>query len=143
MRSPSSRDRWVLGALVALLALSMAGPALAQEEPAEPAQEKAEKKGCQDEEEAPVKFIKMYVEEWKWSPREIRVKQGTRLKIEFYSYEASRRFDLKAYKIKVALPQDKIVTYEFVADKKGEFKFRCGRPCGDGCAKLVGKLIVE
>jgi len=115
---------------------------MAQEEPAEPAQEGAEDTGCAGE-EAPVKFIKMYVEEWKWSPSEIRVKQGTRVKIEFYSYEASRRFDLKAYKIKVPLPQDKTVTYEFVADKKGEFKFRCGRPCGDGCAKLVGKLIVE
>jgi heme/copper-type cytochrome/quinol oxidase subunit 2 len=132
----------VLGVLVALLAFSVAGSALAQKEPAEPAQEKAEEKGCEDE-EAPVKFIKMYVEEWKWTPSEIRVKQGTRLKIEFLSYEASRRFDLKAYKIKVPLPQDKVVTFEFVADKKGEFKFRCGRPCGDGCAKLVGTLIVE
>jgi len=142
MRSRSSKDRWVLSALAVLLACCYAGPVLAQEEPAEPAREEVGKTG-EEEEEAPVKFIKMYVEEWKWSPSEIRVEQGTRLKIEFYSYEASRRFDLKAYKIKVPLPQDKTVTYEFVADKKGEFKFRCGRPCGDGCAKLVGKLIVE
>lgn len=142
MRSRSSMDRWLLVALTGLLACCLAGTAVAQEEPAEPAREKAEA-AAGEAEEAPVKFIKMYVEEWKWSPREIRVKQGTRLKIEFLSYEASRRFDLKAYRIKVPLPQDKTVTYEFVADKKGEFKFRCGRPCGDGCAKLVGKLIVD
>ena len=128
--------------MAGLLVLCIAGPAMGQEEPAEPAQEATAETGCA-EEEAPEKFIKMYVEEWKWTPSEIRVEQGTRLKIEFYSYEASRRFDLKAYRIKVPLPQDKTVTYEFVADKAGEFKFRCGRPCGDGCAKLTGKLIVE
>ena len=67
-------------------------------------------------EERPVKFIKLYVQEWKWTPDEIRVPVGTLLKIEALSYDSSRRFDLKAYKLKVALPQDKPVTFEFVAD---------------------------
>lgn len=142
MKSRSSVDRWFLAVLLGLLVVCFAGPALAQEEPAEPGHEDCGKTGDADE-DGPVKFIKMYVEEWKWTPDVIRVKKGTRLKIEFFSYEASRRFDLKAYRIKVPLPQDKTVTYEFVADKAGEFKFRCGRPCGDGCAKLTGKLIVE
>ena len=142
MECRNSMDRWFLAALLGLLVVCVAGPALAQEDPAEPGHEGCAKAEEVDEEQ-PVKLIKIYVEEWKWSPDVIRVKQGTRLKLEFLSYEASRRFDLKAYRIKVALPQDKIVTYEFVADKVGEFKFRCGRPCGDGCAKLTGKLIVE
>jgi heme/copper-type cytochrome/quinol oxidase subunit 2 len=142
MKDRDFMERGMIGVMASLLVLCVAAPAVAQEEPAEPeSQETAEAEGAAGEE--PVKFIKMYVEEWKWTPSEIRVKQGTRLKIEFLSYEASRRFDLKGYRIKVPLPQDKPVTFEFVADKKGVFKFRCGRPCGDGCAKLVGKLIVE
>jgi heme/copper-type cytochrome/quinol oxidase subunit 2 len=110
-----------------------------QDEPDEPAEPAAPVEEAEDE----VKLIKMYVEEWKWTPKLIRVPVGTKVRIEFLSYGASRRFDLKAYRLKVRLPQDKTVAVEFVADKKGEFKWRCGRPCGDGCAKLSGKLIVE
>ena len=66
-------------------------------------------------EEQPVKLIKMFAEEWKWTPNVIRVAQGTRVRIEFLSYGASRRFDLKAYRLKVRLPQDKPVSVEFVA----------------------------
>jgi heme/copper-type cytochrome/quinol oxidase subunit 2 len=85
----------------------------------------------------------MFAEEWKWSPKLIRVPVGTKLRIEFLSYGATRRFDLKAYKLKVRIPQDTLTSVEFVADKKGTFRWRCGRPCGNGCAKMNGKLIVE
>jgi heme/copper-type cytochrome/quinol oxidase subunit 2 len=132
-------------AIALLLLTASTAPAWAigqqdeQEAPAQP----AEPAPPAAEEEEEVKLIKMYVEEWKWTPKLIRVPVGTKLRIEFLSYGASRRFDLKAYRLKVRLPQDKTVAVEFVADKKGEFKWRCGRPCGDGCAKLTGKLIVE
>ena len=93
--------------------------------------------------EQPVKVIKMYAENWKWRPRVIRVTQGTRLKITVENIDAPHRFDLKAYKLKVRLPEDKTTKFEFVADRVGTFAWRCGRPCGDGCAKMRGKLIVE
>jgi cytochrome c oxidase subunit 2 len=124
------------------LSLVLAGPVRAQE-PCDEEKTIVEVQEVEEAEDQPVKQIKMYVEQWKWSPSVIRVPQGTRLRIEMLSYDASRRFDLKAYKLKVRLPEGKPVTVEFVADKKGEFRWRCGRPCGDGCAKLVGKLIVE
>jgi heme/copper-type cytochrome/quinol oxidase subunit 2 len=148
----------VIFALALLSASTATALAIGQQaEPAEPAEatedteatkateatEPAEPAAPAQEADDQVKFIKMYVEEWKWTPNLIRVPVGTKLRIEFLSYGATRRFDLKAYKLKVKLPQDKPVTVEFVADKKGEFKWRCGRPCGDGCAKLTGKLIVE
>lgn len=126
--------------LVSLTASSTCAAAIGQQdEPAEPAAPAAPVEQAEEQ----VKLIKMYVEEWKWTPKLIRVPVGTKLRIEFLSYGATRRFDLKAYRLKVKLPQDKTVAVEFVADKKGEFKWRCGRPCGDGCAKLTGKLIVE
>jgi cytochrome c oxidase subunit 2 len=129
--------RWPGILLICLTVIALPAAAVGQEsEAAKPADQGGEV-------EAPVKRIKMYAEEWKWTPNLIRVPVGARVKIEFLSYGASRRFDLKAYKLKVKLPQDKVVTVEFVADKKGEFKWRCGRPCGDGCAKMTGKLIVE
>ena len=93
-------------------------------------------------EEAPVKKVKMYARSWKWTPDEIRVKKGTRVIIDFFSEDASHGFELKAYKIKVNLPQDKRGQVEFVADKVGTFRWRCSRPCGNGCPKMTGKLVV-
>ena len=60
----------------------------------------------------------------------------------FHSEDASHGFELKAYKIKVNLPQDKRGHVEFVADKVGTFRWRCSRPCGNGCAKMLGRLVV-
>jgi len=91
---------------------------------------------------APVKKVKMYARNWSWTPDQIRVKVGTRVIIDFVSEDASHAFMLKAYKIKVNLPQDRRARVEFVADKVGEFPWRCSRPCGNGCAKMRGKLIV-
>ena len=93
-------------------------------------------------EEAPVKKVKMYARNWEWTPDQIRVKVGTRVIIDFIFEDASHAFFLKAYKIKVNLPQDSRARVEFVADKVGEFSWRCSRPCGNGCAKMRGKLIV-
>jgi len=131
---------FVLGLLLAV----QPGLAAGQEEPLPEEDQAAEVVAPEVvEEEQPYKLIKMYAEEWKWSPKLIRVPVGTKLRIEFLSYGASRRFDLKAYNLKVRIPQDKLVSVEFVADKKGTFRWRCGRPCGNGCAKMTGKLIVE
>ena len=85
----------------------------------------------------------MYAENWKWTPDTIKVPVGTKLRIQFESRDASHSFNLKAYKIKLPLPEGTKDELEFVADKVGEFKWYCGRPCGNGCNKMVGKLIVE
>ena len=125
--------------LVGFLLLTVALPLLtstlvAQEaDTAEPAPE---------EEALPTKVIHLDVEEWKWTPNRIRVHQGTKVVLKIHSYDATHRFDLKAYRLKVNLPQSKTTRVEFVADKAGTFTWRCGRPCGDGCPKLRGKLTV-
>ena len=94
--------------------------------------------------ERPVKKIKMVAQNWKWSPNVIRVKQGTHLVIDFDSYDASHSFEIKKLKIKVPLPEGDKGHLELDVDfPPGEYKWRCGRPCGDGCAKMRGKLIVE
>ena len=89
-----------------------------------------------------VKKVKMYARNWEWAPDQIRVKVGTRVIIDFISEDASHAFQLKAFKIKVNLPQDSKARVEFVADKVGEFTWRCSRPCGNGCAKMRGTLVV-
>ena len=116
--------------LAAALLLLPVAAAPAAEEPETP------------EKEIPTKTINLDVENWKWTPNRIRVHQGTKVVLKIFSYDATHRFDLKAYGLKVPLPQDKTTRVEFVADKAGEFKWKCGRPCGNGCPKLTGKLTV-
>lgn len=118
-----------------LLALALAGSV--------PARSQAAPAAAEPPAAGEVKTIKMIATNWEWKPNVIRVTQGTRLHIEFESFDASHSFVLKAYGIKVQLPEGKKDEVEFLADKAGEFKWRCGRPCGNGCPKMVGKLIVE
>ncbi len=108
-----------------------------------PAAAARQEQGEAEPAETPVKQIKMYAENWKWTPKVIRVQQGSKVVIDFVSRDASHSFDLKAYRIKVKLPEGSETRFEFVADRVGTFRWRCGRPCGDGCAKMTGKLIVE
>jgi cytochrome c oxidase subunit 2 len=134
MKQPSNWSLLV-GIVVVLSAIGLADAPAAMDV----AQETAETTSA---EEAPVKKVKMYARNWKWTPEEIRVKRGTRVIIDFVSEDASHAFELKAYKIKVNLPQDKRGQVEFVANKTGTFRWRCSRPCGNGCPKMTGKLIV-
>jgi cytochrome c oxidase subunit II len=91
----------------------------------------------------PVRTFQVYGDNWEFLPNVIQVRKGDHVVLKLHAYRASRSFVLKAYRIDVLMPQDQDVKVEFDADKAGTFPFKCGRPCGDGCAKLRGKLIVE
>jgi heme/copper-type cytochrome/quinol oxidase subunit 2 len=131
------RHRRAVAILIAtvLVAAGAAG-AVAQEEAAEPAGES----GGGDEQ--PTKTIKMIAENWKWSPDQIRVKKGTKVVLVIEGWDAPHSFVLKAFGVKAAIPEGKKTTVTFVADKVGEFSWKCGRPCGNGCPKMKGKLTV-
>ena len=95
------------------------------------------------EAEAPTKTVKMTVENFKWVPDQLRVEKGTKVVMHIRSYDATHRFDLKKpYNLKVVLPQSKTTEFEFMANHVGTFKWKCGRPCGNGCPKMTGKLTV-
>lgn len=105
--------------------------------------EDAEEQQPAPDDPPPLKEIKMFAENWKWTPRTIRVAQGTLLRIEVQNVDSTHRFDLKGYGLKIPLPQDETTVIEFLADKAGKFKWKCGRPCGNGCPKMTGELVVD
>ena len=137
MKNFPSRSSATL-AVAGWLLFGLLAPASAAQESAPPATPPT----AAAEPERPIKRIRMYAENWKWTPRTIRVTAGTRLVIEVQNIDSPHRFDLKALGVKVQLPEDSRITIEFVADKPGTFRWRCGRPCGNGCPKMTGKLIV-
>jgi len=132
------RSNWIIALGTVLLVAGIGTADSGESDP--PVVEVAETAAEADE--TPVKKVKMYARNWEWVPNEIRVKKGTRVVIDFISEDANHGFELKGYKIKVSLPQDKRGQVEFVADKVGTFRWRCSRPCGNGCAKMTGELIV-
>ncbi len=122
---------WIFGGGAAALAEPVAPP---DAPPAPPAVEPAKRA---------VRTFKVYADNWNWTPETLHVKQGDHVVLKLYAYRASRSFVLKAFHLDVHMPQDREITVEFDADKKGKFLWRCGRPCGNGCAKLRGTLFVE
>lgn len=131
MRTGQRTARWVGAvAVAALLVAAATGVATALDDVPD------------TDEEQPTKLIKMQARNWFWDPEQVRVKKGTRVVLVIESFDAPHAFQLKALGVKVNLPQDEKTRVEFVADEVGEFSWRCSRPCGNGCPKMRGKLIV-
>ncbi len=80
-----------------------------------------------------------------FTPNEIRVKQGDKVKIIFTNAGGMHNFILDAYNVKTQTIQTGASeTVEFTADKKGTFEFYCG--VGNGYHRQkgqVGVLLVE
>ncbi len=137
--------RWTLWGALAVALSAGGGAALAWQQVTPPpeAPEAPEAPTAPPKAKKMVRTFKVYADNWSWSPDTIRVKQGDHVILKLHAYRATRSFVLKAYKLDVHMPQDEDVTAEFDADQKGEFPFKCGRPCGNGCAKMRGTLVVE
>lgn len=71
--------------------------------------------------------------------KEIKVNQGDTVKITLKNKKGYHGIKLKGYNKQVR-PNHSI---SFVANKKGEFEFKCAAHCGAGHNQMVGKLIVE
>lgn len=149
--------------LVVLAVLSLAGilyfslqPAkeVAHEETKEPLEngqttqevgQKEEEKTTPQEvtEASSVKTIEVIGTNYAFSPKEIKVAKGTKVKISFVNKEGFHDFVIDEFKAKTKqISAGKTETIEFIADKIGIFEYYCSvgshRKMG-----MWGKLIVE
>lgn len=78
-----------------------------------------------------------------FDPKEIRVKNGDKVKIVFTNKEGFHDLVLDEFNVKTKqIGQGETETIEFVANKTGNFEYYCS--VGDHRQKgMVGKLIVE
>ena len=118
-------------------------PAPSEEKPQPGAEQPAGPATPPSAPERSMKYVNLFVEEWRWTPDTIRVKKGQHVVLQIESMEGKHAFFLKAYNLDVPLEEGHRVKVEFDADKVGKFPWKCSRPCGDGCAKLRGTLVVE
>lgn len=98
---------------------------------------------AQQQPSPPVREIKLTAKKYEYSPNEIRVRQGERVRLLITALDRTHGFELEDFKVKADLEKGKETVVEFVADRVGEFPFNCSHFCGFGHKGMKGKLIVE
>lgn len=77
-----------------------------------------------------------------FSLKEMRVKKGDLVRVHATNTKGMHDFVIDEFGIKKELPLNEEVTFEFTADKTGEFVFYCSKP-GHQAKGQWGTLIVE
>lgn len=77
------------------------------------------------------------------SINEIRVKKGEKVNLYAKSLDMGHGISIPDYDINIKFSPDQEAQVSFIADKAGEFNFKCSVYCGQGHMNHMGKLIVE
>ncbi|MFQ5696188.1 MAG: cupredoxin domain-containing protein [Terriglobia bacterium] len=112
--------------LAAAVALAVSAPAMQETETA-----------------APVREIHMTAKKYEFNPKEIRVKQGERVRLVLTALDRKHGFKIKEFGIKRTIKKGEETVVEFVAERAGTFQFKCAVWCGWRHGRMRGKLIVE
>ncbi len=94
------------------------------------------------DEQAPV--IKITAKRFEYNPKEIRIKKGVPVVLEFTSLDRIHGFtvpDLGG--VRATIEPGKATRVTIVAPKAGTYEFHCDIFCGDGHEGMTGKIIVE
>lgn len=91
-----------------------------------------------------IQKISLTVDEYSWTPSEIKVKQGTTIELTITNVGAKAHgLAMPGMNVNVALPPGETKTVTFIADQEGTSRFYCNVPCGSGHGSMTGVLIVE
>ena len=90
-----------------------------------------------------VKEFSIVARKWKFEPSVIKVKVGDKVRLRVKSIDVDHGFLLPDFKVNMTLQPNRLLTTEFVANRKGEFVFSCSVYCGSGHGDMKGTLIVE
>ncbi len=78
-----------------------------------------------------------------FTPAKIEVFEGDVVEITLVPGDSPHSFTVDAYKIAKRAEPGKPVTFEFLCDKRGSFRFYCNLTADDGCRRMAGELIVH
>lgn len=87
--------------------------------------------------------ITMVARQWSFEPGTITVNQGDTVKLTINSVDVDHGFALPDFGVNERLSPGQTTNLEFVADKKGSFRFFCNVVCGQGHTSMSGLLIVN
>ncbi len=93
--------------------------------------------------ETQVREIRMTAKKYRFDPKEIRVREGERVRLLITALDRKHGIRIKEFGVKTVLEKGKETVVEFVAERAGEYKFKCSVRCGRRYGRMKGKLIVE
>ncbi len=118
---------------LALFALMLVAALAAQEPPAEkPPAEKPT-----------VREIVLQAKKYDFTPSELRVKQGERVRLIVVALDRKHGIKIEEFGVDRDAEEGAQTVVEFTADKAGTFQFQCAAWCGFGHSRMRGTLIVE
>ncbi len=86
--------------------------------------------------------IKITAKRFEYTPKEISVKKGIPVVLEFTSLDRLHGFTCPGLKIRTDIPPGKATALRFVPDKVGAFPFHCDNFCGTGHEGMRGTITV-
>lgn len=87
--------------------------------------------------------ITLDAKKFAFTPAKIEVFEGDVVQLTLVSADIPHSFTVDAYKIAKRAEPGKPVTFEFLCDKPGTFRFYCNLTIDDGCKRMAGELIVR
>jgi len=90
-----------------------------------------------------IKEIDVIAKRWEFSPNPIRVRKGDTVILNIKSIDVAHGFAIPDFGISERLSPGETTRIEFIADKRGVFRFFCNVQCGSGHGSMFGQLIVE
>jgi cytochrome c oxidase subunit 2 len=87
--------------------------------------------------------ITLDAKKFAFTPSTIEVVEGDVVQITLVPADIPHSFTIDAYKIAKRAEPGKPVTFEFLCDKPGRFRFYCNLSIDDGCKRMAGELLVR
>ena len=81
--------------------------------------------------------------QYAYSPSRITVQRDDLVKITFTAHDMAHSFTIDAYRIAKRAGSGQSVTFEFRADKPGDYTFYCNLTQDERCRNMKGTLTVR
>ena len=92
--------------------------------------------------QAKEKVIRVTARKWAFLPREIRLKKGVPVVLEFVTADVVMGFNAPDFKVRADIIPGQVARVRLVPDKTGTFGFLCDIFCGDGHEGMSGQIHV-
>ncbi len=86
--------------------------------------------------------IQITAKRFEYSPKEITLKKGVPVALEFTSLDRTHGFNCPGLGIRMDIRPGKVNRLQFVPDKVGTFPFHCDNFCGSGHEGMGGTITV-
>ena len=86
--------------------------------------------------------IQITAKRFEYSPKEITLKKGVPVVLEFTSLDRLHGFNCPGLGIRTDIRPGKVNRLRFIPDKVGTFHFHCDNFCGTGHEGMIGTITV-